>query len=120
NEAPFQKYRWVDFPPDVVDGEYVYEVTAMYSQQAGGLKAGPSTSVSLGIVSHAYSNFELGFTRGYMSSQAYAERFNNAAYRPKDKSITYDTAPYQKQYAWLGFHARKLVFDFLQECIKDP
>lgn len=120
NEAPFQKFRWVDFPSDLLDGEYTFEVTAMYRQQGGGLKAGPTAAVSLGILSHDFTRFAMGFTRGYLSSQAYATRFKNADYRPKQKSITYDTKPYAKQYEWLGFHARKLVFDFLQESIDDP
>jgi hypothetical protein len=61
----------------------------------------------------------VGFTRGFLSSQAYADKFQNAAIRPAQKSITYDTKPFAAQYEWLGFHARTLVFDFLNEAFAD-
>jgi hypothetical protein len=66
------------------------------------------------------SSVELGFTRGYISSQAYTDRFHNEPIRPKDKSIEFDTTSYKKKYQWLGAHARKIIFDFLVECQKDP
>lgn len=119
NEAPFQKFRWADFPPVVVPGDYEYEVTAMYFDKKG-VKTGPKASVKMALQPGAGAHYELGFTRGYLSSQAYAAEFNNAPIRPPKKSIDFDTAPFEKQYAWLGFHARKMVFDFLTECEKDP
>lgn len=118
NEAPFQKFKWVHFPSNVLPGNYDYEVSAMYFSK-GGLKTGPSSSVSMEKVEDHLENFELGFTRGYISSQAYAEKFKNAEIRPKKKTIDFDTKKYAKQYEWLGFHARKMVFDFLKECLDD-
>jgi len=120
DQAPFQKFRWVDFPPDTQPGTYRYAVTAMYFSGSG-LKVGPSAELDVpGIEQDAFSNFRLGFTRGYLSSQAYAEKFSNAPIRPTPKSMDFDTTPYLKQYDWLGFHARKLVFDFLDECVTNP
>jgi phosphatidylserine/phosphatidylglycerophosphate/cardiolipin synthase-like enzyme len=120
DQAPFQKYRWVDFPPDVVPGPYLYEISAMYFDANGGLKTGPTVDVSLELMPHSIGAFEFGFTRGYTSSQAYADKFKNAAIVPTPKTIDFDTAPYQKQYQWLGYHARQMVFDFVQECLDDP
>ena len=80
---------------------------------------GPSVQVEADLSYRAFSNLELGFTRGYISSQAYADRFKNADIRPKVKSIDFDTAPYEAQYEWLGAHARKMIFDFLEECLND-
>lgn len=121
NQAPIQKFRWVDFPPDVKTGDYRYEITAMYFDPGGGLKAGPVTSVSANLSPGTMKkDFEFGFTRGYASSQGYAAKFQNAAIAPLPKNIDYDTAPYLKQYEWLGYHARQLAFDFLQECLADP
>jgi len=63
----------------------------------------------------------MGFTCGDLSSQAYADKFKNAPIEPVGaKTLDYDTAPFQAQYAWLGYHARKMVFGFLQECLADP
>ncbi len=45
-EAPFQKFHWVHFPPDVLPGAYTYKVTARYCQN-GKLVDGPSVQVSL-------------------------------------------------------------------------
>ena len=121
NLAPFQKFRWVHFPPNVRDGTYTYEISAMYFTKGQDLKTGPTTRVSMELTSFsAYPNFEMGLTRGYLSSQAYADQFHNAPIRPAQKTIDFDTAPYLKQYEWLGFHARKLLFNFLDECMSDP
>jgi hypothetical protein len=123
--APLQKFRWVHFPSDLVPGAYTYTVTAMYfpANGQGPLVVGPSASVPVEFVGGqgAFQNFRIGFTRGMLSSQAYAHEFNNADIRPPgDHAIDYDTAPFANQYAWLGFHARPLVFDFLDACLADP
>jgi hypothetical protein len=118
-EAPFQKFRWIDVVEDVQDGKYRYDVTAMYFTDNGKLKPGPSVNVAVEILPTRFGNFEYGFTRAYLSSQSYARLFNNAPIRPATKSIDYPTAGYEKAYEWLGFHARKLVVDFLDECVKD-
>jgi phosphatidylserine/phosphatidylglycerophosphate/cardiolipin synthase-like enzyme len=119
NEAPFQKFHWIDVVEDVQEGNYHYDVTAMYFDKGAKLKSGPSVSVTVELQPTRFGNFEYGFTRGYLSSQAYANLFKNAQIRPAKKTIDYPTKTYEKQYEWLGFHARKLVFDFLSECLKD-
>ena len=125
NQAPFQKFRWMDFPTDIVPGAYTYIVTAMYFGPAGStqLTPGVSASISLELVPSQpqFQHFEMGFTRGYLSSQAYAGKFKNAAIEPTGaKTLDYDTAPFEAQYAWLGYHARTMMFDFLHECLADP
>ncbi|MDB6065280.1 MAG: hypothetical protein JWR26_1488 [Pedosphaera sp.] len=121
DQAPFQKYRWVDFPPEVSPGAYTYQVTAMYLQPGGKLESGPQASASLNIIPQDFAHFEMGCTRGYLSSQAYHDLFNNKNYRPDGpKTLFFDTTPFQKQYEWLGGHAREMIFSFLQECIDNP
>jgi hypothetical protein len=87
----------------------------------GGIRRGPSASVSVELLPSGseLEHFEMGFTRGYLSSQAYADKFHNARIEPEDRSIDFETAPYEEQYRWLGFRARRLLFDFLKECIED-
>jgi phosphatidylserine/phosphatidylglycerophosphate/cardiolipin synthase-like enzyme len=120
DKAPFQKFRWADFPPMVQPGAYTYDITAMYFKDNGGLKRGPTVQLTFDMAPESFGNFEMGFTRGYLSSQAYADRFQNAAIRPKGKrTIDFDTAPFGKRYEWLGSHARQMVFDFLREVIND-
>lgn len=117
-DAPFQEFHWVDFPPQVVPGTYKYKVTARYCQGSQ-LVDGPSAEVPVELVPQKAGNFELGLTRGYMSSQAYATKFGNKDIRPTPKSLDYDTQPYQAQYQWLGYHAHKMIFTLLQECVSD-
>jgi phosphatidylserine/phosphatidylglycerophosphate/cardiolipin synthase-like enzyme len=118
-QAPFQKFSWVEFPSEIQPGLYCYTITAMYFGPDGGLKTGPSADVSFELTPLHEGPLSVGFTRGYMSSQAYAQKFHNAEIRPQ-KSLDYDTKPYQAQYEWLGYRARQLVFDFMQECLADP
>jgi phosphatidylserine/phosphatidylglycerophosphate/cardiolipin synthase-like enzyme len=122
NVAPLQKFQWAHFPPDVVQGSYRYRTTAMLFVDEDGseLAEGPSAELDLPLVETEQERFELGLTRGYISSQAYADRFGNAAIRPKPATLDYDTAPFEEQYAWLGSHARQLILAFLAECVADP
>jgi phosphatidylserine/phosphatidylglycerophosphate/cardiolipin synthase-like enzyme len=121
SEAPLQKFHWVHFPPDVKPGTFTYKATAMLFQQGSetALTAGPSADVGVVLMPLQPDPFQLGFTRGYVSSQAYAEQFHNAPIEPAPPTFDFDTSPYQAQYHWLGFHARRLVFDFLAETLAD-
>jgi phosphatidylserine/phosphatidylglycerophosphate/cardiolipin synthase-like enzyme len=121
NVAPFQKYRWQHFPKDVVPGAFQYEVTAMYFAKGGGttLEEGPKVDLAVNLVPSDFGLLDIGFTRSFVSSQAYATEFGNKDLRPTPKTLDYDTKGYEQQYAFLGYHARKLVFDFLNECLND-
>lgn len=122
DQAPFQKFYWMHFP-ETVDTikQYDYQITAMYFQGGSGLKKGDSASCSVDFSRFGgkFPNFTPGFTRGYLSSQAYATKFKNAPIRPATKTMAFDTKPYAAQWQWLGYSARKLVFDFLNEALQD-
>ena len=65
-------------------------------------------------------NFRPAFTRGYIASQAYTDKFANKDIRPKGpKTLDFDTKPFEPQYAWLGADARVRLFDFIADCEKD-
>jgi hypothetical protein len=120
NQAPFQRFRWQHFPGDVSEGEYKYEVTAMYFSKSGsGLDAGPTADVALGLIPSDFADFEIGFTRSYVSSQAYATRFGNQPIRKLPKTLDYSTKTFQEQYEFLGYTARKMVFELLDACVKN-
>jgi hypothetical protein len=116
HDDPVQYFRWLDFPPDAAEGKYAYTVTAMYFdddfETTGKLHEGKSTTVAIELNTRDYPKFEIGFTRGYLSSQAYADKFHNAAIRPDETSVDFDTAQYKKQYEWLGYHARRMLLQF--------
>jgi hypothetical protein len=128
--APFQYFRWVDIPPDPVAGEYSYTVTPRYFVEDNPddtqppMCDGRSATVTLPLVFDDFDHFKLGFTRGYLSSQAYVDRFHDDAGNPLDfrwrpLTLKKPTDQFQAQYEWLGFTGRKLLFDFLDECIAD-
>ncbi len=119
NEAPYQKFRWADFSSWQEPGAYTYEVSAMYRKNKA-LTAAATVPVTLQLGPFQSGKLQAGFTRGLLSSQAYVDQFKNAPIRPAVKSIDYSTLPYEAQYEWLGFHARRMVFDFLKECFDDP
>jgi hypothetical protein len=121
DEAPLQKFHWVHFPPDVKPGTFTYKATAMLFQPGSetALTPGPSAEAEVALMPAGPTPFLLGFTRGYVSSQAYAHQFHNAPVAPDRAGFDFDTTSYQPQYHWLGFHARRLVFDFLAEALAD-
>jgi len=121
NLAPFQKFSWFHAPSAPVPGQYRYTATAMYLKAGKtDLEPGPSASVDLEIQPPP-GTFQLGFTRGYMSSQAYSEKFaGNLDYAPKPKSLDYEYAKYEEKYVWLGGHARTLMMEFVDACVADP
>jgi phosphatidylserine/phosphatidylglycerophosphate/cardiolipin synthase-like enzyme len=121
-EAPLQTFRWVHFPADVTPGAFTYRATAMLFRRGAQtkLERGPEVEVSLELMDEGYANFDIGFTRGYLSSQAYADRFDNADFQPEHPTVDFATRPYERRWRWLGFHARRLIFDFLKEAGNDP
>ena len=46
-EAPFQKFRWIHFPAQPVDGTYRYRVRKMHMPTDGKLKNGTTLSVDI-------------------------------------------------------------------------
>lgn len=119
DQAPFQSFHWVHFP-SAGPGKYQYTVYASYFKDDGTISLDSNVVVGIDLSHQPGVEASLGFTRGYISSQAYNDRFQNKDIRPKQKSIDFDTTPYQAQYQWLGGHARELIFDFLNECSQDP
>src|SRR5207248_309869 len=94
---------------------------AMYYDGAGNkLRKGPSTAVSLDLIPSDFAKLKIGFTRSFLSSQAYFEKFKNKDIRPLPKRLSYNTAPFEEQYKYLGYSGRKLTFDFLDELEKNP
>jgi phosphatidylserine/phosphatidylglycerophosphate/cardiolipin synthase-like enzyme len=120
-EAPLQTFRWVHFPKDVIPGAFTYRTSAMLFRKNSEtkLERGPELEVSLELMDEGYERFDIGFTRGYLSSQAYADRFDNAPFQPKDPPLLFSSQPFERRWHWLGFHARRLIFDFLEETLTD-
>ena len=140
--APFHKFRWVHVPGSfhqglsALMGEYTYTVTPRYfDSNESMLPLDPTLSASVTIVVDTMKkgNLEVGFTRGYVQSQAFVNHFGlKALIRPKNKDLLYDTSAlsgtnatgetysYADEYAWLGYTARRKTFDLIQKVIDTP
>jgi phosphatidylserine/phosphatidylglycerophosphate/cardiolipin synthase-like enzyme len=139
--APFRKFRWLHVPgsfhqgTDPFMGPYTYTVTPRYFDSKGSmLPLDPSLSVSVTVNVGPFvkQGMELGFTRGFVQSQAFLNHFGKKALiRPKGKDLIYDTSvvsgtnahgqqyTYADEYKWLGYTAREKVFAVLNDVLSD-
>ncbi|HEY3812035.1 MAG TPA: phospholipase D-like domain-containing protein [Caulobacteraceae bacterium] len=139
--APFQKFRWVHVPGqthqglDPQVGTYAYTVTPRYFDKDGSLlplDAGAGATAKIDVDAFEKGALKIGFTRGYMQSQAFVNHFGKAAtVRPAGKTLIYDTSAqagvnaagdkstYAQEYAWMGYTARELVFEVLKAVQSD-
>ena len=121
--APFQKFRWIHFPKDPQAGLYTYKATKMHMPQDGRLVPGTALELQISLDPITYSNFlDVGFTRNFASSQAYAERYKSRTdVIPllADEGLGF-TKLTGDIYVWLGFEAYDLIFQFLKEAAEDP
>ena len=126
-EAPFQKFRWIHVPSEILPGLFRYRVTACYMQADGTLRKGVSVDAQVSLEAQTISQFvNIGFTRGFASSQAYGDRFDNETrFLPPARSaprayLDLDMAPFERNYQWLGFEARQLILQVLEQVASDP
>ncbi|MGQ0701399.1 MAG: phospholipase D-like domain-containing protein [Panacagrimonas sp.] len=126
-DAPFQKFRWIHVPTRVLRGDYAYRVTARYMRPDGSLLSGASVMGAISLDPVTISGFvNVGFTRAFASSQAYSEKDwpnkEDILPPPELKGIAelrHPVADFQPHYEWLGFEARRLLFNLLEACYVD-
>ncbi len=147
--SPYQKFRWVHVPSSehYIDnpfyGSYTYEVTPRYLVDDVLKNLDPNLTVSVTIDVSPFRDGEIkvGFTRAFISSEAYARHFsNNGKLRPNDKDLIFDikeisgtakrwnpqskkleesTYTFEEQHEYLGWQARDRVMEFLDETLND-
>lgn len=139
--APIHKFRWVHVPGSVHQGvapfmgKYTYTVTPRYfdgHRSLLSLDQSKSASVTIEVSNFRRAGLALGFTRGYVQSDAFVRHFGRKArIRPKGKALLFDTQAvsgaddrgnqysFAEQYAWLGFTARDQLFELIQGVLAD-
>lgn len=148
--SPIQKFNWVHVPNtnihthSAIFGNYEYEITPRYLRNGilEPLDSNLSVKLTIDVSPFNIKKTKLGFTRGFVSSVAYAKRFNvnNNRMRPNEKDLLFDitqmadkaerwndstrryeTVPYnfEEQHKWLGWQARERILEFLDDAIKD-
>jgi PLD-like domain len=134
--APFQKFRWLHVPgtfhtTNPTFGTYTYTVTPRFFDESHSLapvdpKRSVAVNVEVGPLRKA--GVELGFTRGFIQSQAFVHHFGlKAVLRPNGKDLIYDTSQnagtnsqgvkfsFADEYQWSGYTARAQIFAILNE-----
>ena len=133
--APFQKFRWLHVPGsfhqgnNVIYGTYKYTITPRYFDEHGHMLAlDPNLSLTMDVDVNPFkkNKIELGFTRGFVQSQAFEHHFGNKlVLKPQGNALLFDTNQqagtnsdgdqftYLDEYKWSGFTARQKIFDIL-------
>src|SRR4051812_7284496 len=137
--APIHKFRWLHVPGTAHQGTqpyfggYVYTITPRYfnaSRSMLPLDASLSVAVNVKVGPFVAGAIALGFTRGFVQSQAFVRHFGrDALIRPKGKQLLFDTSvkaganaegdefTYRDEYKWSGFTARERIFETVQAVI---
>jgi phosphatidylserine/phosphatidylglycerophosphate/cardiolipin synthase-like enzyme len=148
--SPFQKFSWIHVPATdhnigkPVFGKYTYSVTPRYIQKGKLQPLDETITVSITIVVQPFeqNKVKAGFTRAFISSQAYVRQFGmNNQVRPNDGKLLFDittqsgtvrrwnkglqvneTVPYtfEEQHKYLGWQARERVMELLEETLENP
>jgi phosphatidylserine/phosphatidylglycerophosphate/cardiolipin synthase-like enzyme len=127
--SPIQKFRWVHFPRNAeLPGEFVYRVTPVFMNDADELSYGEFQEAAIELRRETYpGKLNVTFTRGFVSSQAFVDRYESkgpiATLLPAtaDEGLTFaPTHPETKAaLAWMGFEARNAILEVLDQAIAD-
>jgi phosphatidylserine/phosphatidylglycerophosphate/cardiolipin synthase-like enzyme len=127
--SPIQKFRWVHFPRNAdLDGDFTYRVAPVFMNDRDELSYGDSQVVAIELRRDTYpGKLNVAFTRGFVSSQAFVDRYESVAPISSlipddaDKGLGFvPTHPNAKEaLAWMGFEARQAILDVLDQAIAD-
>jgi len=138
--APFQKFQWLHAPgqfhqgDQVFYGPYDYTVTPRYFKNGKmqPIDNGQAVSVIVDVSPFSKNGIDVGFTRGFVQSQAFVHHFgSNALISPKGvKNAFFNTTDaagisggksfsFRDEYVWSGFTAREKIFGIIDGVIKD-
>ncbi len=129
--SPFQKFRWVDFPPNPeVDGKFNYRVTPVFMDEKNTLSQGEAQTAEVALGGDTYPEvLNVAFTRGFVSSQAFVDHFADedgsiADLIPEEAAdgLTFQATNPKAEEAWdwMGFEARRAILGLLDEALDDP
>ena len=139
--APIHKFRWVHFPGSFhqgaqpATGPYTYTITPRYfndKQSMQPMDPSLSVSVTAEVGPFQKNGLSLGFTRGYMQSEAFTHHFGiGAKIKPDGNDLLFDTSKaagtdaqgtthtFAEIYQWMGWTARQKVFALINEVLND-
>jgi hypothetical protein len=141
-DAPIQYFRWIHVPGTrFLDeqatfpfGKYTYYITPRFMADQGVLRPldeNLTCKIKIEVAPFIDGQIEVSFTRGFVTSQAFASRFGlDVSLRPDDLdnfNINMEAGrangrsfTYREMYEWCGFQARVKILAILDEVIADP
>lgn len=129
-KSPIQKFRWVHFPFNAeLAGEFTYRVSPVFMDPHDKLTLGANQVANIELRRETYpGQLNIAFTRGFVASQAFVDRYQSAGDISKllpavaDQGLTFTpTHPKAAEaLTWMGFEARKAILDVLDQANADP
>jgi len=127
--SPIQKFRWIHFPYNAnLSGDYTYRVTPVFMDNNNVLSYGDYQQAVINLQGETYpGELNVAFTRGFVASQAFADKFAGGGDvttlipTDPDKGLTFVSTNPQETAAlnWMGFEARSAILDLLDSAIND-
>ncbi|MGI8685257.1 MAG: phospholipase D-like domain-containing protein [Acidimicrobiales bacterium] len=125
--SPIQKFRWVHFPRRAeLAGDFTYKVTPIFMNTEDKLVQGEAQSVDIELRRETYpGQLNVTFTRGFVSSQAFVDRFTGngpiSTLLPDEADEGLRFGPTHpdavEALAWMGFESRHAILEVLDEAI---
>src|SRR5258705_3288557 len=130
SRSPFQKSRWVHFPRNAsMEGDFIYRVTPVFMNPLDELSNGEFQEAAIQLRRDTHpGKVNVAFTRGFVSSQAFVDRYQTATegipqlLPPNSKAgLTFIPSHSKKDeaYTWMGFESREIILELLDNAIKD-
>lgn len=127
--SPIQKFRWVNFPFNAeLKGKFVYRVTPVFMDKDDVLSYGEPQEAGIELRRETFPGLlNVTFTRGFVSSQAFVDRFGGNDSIPlllpgkAKEGLTFvpTFVKPENAYKWMGFEARSAILELLDEGIAD-
>lgn len=127
--APIQLFRWIHFPMNPEKkGEFLYKVKPVFMSNSMELSYGEKQEIAIELNRETYEGkVNVTFTRGFISSQAFVDRYNadNGIQKllPTLSKEGLDFTPVHPKaneaLAWMGFEARNVILKLLDDAIND-
>lgn len=128
--SPIQMFRWVHFPRNAdMPGSFTYRVTPVFMNAFDELSYGEFQQADIVLKRETYPDqLNVTFTRGFVSSQAFIDRYESiapiATLLPSTANTGLDFVPSHPKTAealtWMGFEARLDILEILDRAIADP
>jgi phosphatidylserine/phosphatidylglycerophosphate/cardiolipin synthase-like enzyme len=127
--SPIQKFRWVHFPYRAdLPGAFHYRVTPVFMSGTGVLTYGEPQDADIVLARETYPTLNVAFTRGFVSSQAFVDRWavngsvSTLVPTTASKGLEFTPTHPDATHAldWMGFEARQVILELLDEAIADP